>query len=95
MNLSGSGENSNILHRSREEQIDNPAEMEALEYEDEECADDPEIIEEMERRRDEIIETFIEQSQTYKLDEKERVVSEFMDKHPEMTQDEIEDNEEL
>jgi len=69
--------------------------MEALEYEDEECADDPEIIEEMERRRDEIIETFIEQSQTYKLDEKERVVSEFMDKHPEMTQDEIEDNEEL
>ena len=44
-------------------QIENPAEMEMLEdHEDDIQDDDPETLEEMERRQDELVELFMEKS---------------------------------
>ena len=55
-------------------QIENPAEMEMLEaHEDDIQDDDPETLEEMERRQDELVELFMEISLNKKHEAYEKV----------------------
>ena len=55
--------------------IDNPDEMDMLESDDEDQDDDPEILEEMDRRHEEIIEQFMEMSYNCKHDAREAAMA--------------------
>lgn len=59
------------LQNGIDEMIDNPAEMDMLDGDDEDQDDDPEILEEMDRRHEEIIEEFMEMSYNCKHDARE------------------------
>jgi hypothetical protein len=61
--------------------IDNPHEMEMLE-EDEEQDEDPETLEELDRRHEEIIEQFMDLSLNTKHDLREKIMTEFPDIDP-------------
>lgn len=58
--------------------IDNPVEMDGME-DDEDEDDDPEILEEIDNRQEEIIEQFMEMSYTAKDQAKEECMDEFED----------------
>ena len=62
-NISG-----NILKNTSNEELDNP------EIDEEEQDDDPEVLEEIDRRHDEIISQFMEMSVSQKHDERERFI---------------------
>lgn len=79
MELSGDGENLGIL--VDEESIENPADM--LE---EDSDDDPEILEEIDARYNEIIEQFMEMSYTCKIEAEEIIMA-----STELTPDEIDE----
>ena len=55
--------------------IDNPAEMDMLDGDDEDQDDDPEILEEIDRRHEEIIEQFMEMAYNCKHDAREALMA--------------------
>lgn len=72
INLSGSG------GQNLDEMIDNPMEMDMMEGEEDQD-DDPEILEEIEKRQEEIIEQFMEMSYTIKDEARETCMQQFED----------------
>lgn len=63
------------LSNGIDDMIDNPAEMDMLDGDDEDQDDDPEILEEIDRRHEEIIEQFMEMAYNCKHDAREALMA--------------------